>query len=301
MTPVPLVYILIPVHNRQATTRACLATLNHNGDLDRYRVVVIDDGSTDGTTEAIQQTYPTVVVLRGNGQLWWTGAISMGMEYAYHQGANYFIWLNDDTLPQAKAITKLIQHCDRAPKRIATGQCYADGELTHPTYGGQCKRPLSIQLLSTPLGKQMPCDCTSGNLVCLPRSVIDDIGYPPADQLPHCRADVVYTLRAKQAGYDLQVLGDAIAIAALNPLDQGWIFSPIPMGYRWRQLFSLKSNIHPPSYWVYCNKVFGILGPILFLSVYGKLAFITLARWLLPLGWIQHIKIIKDDILKSRF
>jgi GT2 family glycosyltransferase len=54
------VYILIPVHNRKAITLTCLATLQRHGDLDRYQVVVIDDGSTDGTAEAIQTSFPSL-------------------------------------------------------------------------------------------------------------------------------------------------------------------------------------------------------------------------------------------------
>ena len=300
MTQTPLVYILIPVHNRQTITLTCLETLQHHGDLERYKVVVIDDGSTDGTAEAIQISFPKVIILKGDSHLWWTGAINLGMEYAYQRGADYFIWLNDDTLPRNETLAKLIQHCRVAPKRIATAQCYADDLLTQPTYGGQLKYPLSIQLLATPLGKQVACDCMSGNLVCLPRSVVDDLSYPPADRLPHCRADIVYTLSAKRAGYDLQVLGDAVAIAALNPFDEGWVFSSIPMVSRWRQLGCLKSNIHPPNYWVYCHEVFGVIGPLLFLSVYIKLVAITLARWILPLDWVQQLKNMKDSALKPR-
>jgi GT2 family glycosyltransferase len=290
----PLVYILIPVHNRKAVTLTCLGTLQRNGDLDRYQVVVIDDGSTDGTAEAIQATFPQVTILKGNGNLWWTGAIAKGMAYTYDQRADFFIWLNDDTLPLAGTLDKLVKHCAQAPKQLITAQCYAGKTLAQPTYGGQIKHSLSIQLVATPQGQTQPCDCMSGNLVCLPRSIVDDIGYPPADCLPHCRADIVYTLTAKRAGYDLWVLGDAVALATLNPFDQGWALSEIPMGQRWRQLGSLKSNIHPPTYWVYCKAVFGWLGPLLFVAVYLKLLGFTIARGILPLAWLKQLKTLKD-------
>lgn len=288
------VYILIPVHNRKAVTLTCLETLQRNGDLARYRVVVIDDGSTDGTAEAIQQAFPQVKILTGDGNLWWTGAIRLGMQYAYDQGADFFIWLNDDTLPLANTLIHLINYCAQSPKRLATAQCYADNAITQPTYGGQLKHALSIELVATSQGHIRPCDCMSGNLVCFPRSVVDNLGYPPADRLPHCRADIVYTLVAKRAGYDLAVLGDAIALATLNPFDQGWALSEIPMGERWRQLCSLKSNIHPPTYWEYCNAVFGWLGPFLFVAVYLKLVGFTIARWILPLAWLKQLKTLKD-------
>ncbi len=58
------VYILIPVHNRKQTTLACLGVLGQNGDLERYHVVIVDDGSTDGTAEAIHSLYPDITILR---------------------------------------------------------------------------------------------------------------------------------------------------------------------------------------------------------------------------------------------
>ena len=137
----------------------------------------------------------------------------------------------------------------------------------------------------------------SGNLVCFPRSVIEDIGYPPSEQLPHCRADIVYTLRAKRSGYNLQVLGDATAICPLNSLEEGWASSSITMSKRWQQLSTLKSNIHPPTYWNYCNEVFFRLGSGIFIWTYIKLIAFTIVRLVIPLAWLQQLKTYKDALL----
>ena len=56
-------YIIIPVHNRKAITLQCLDTLEKNGDLHKYHVIVIDDGSTDGSSEAVKSFYPDVIIL----------------------------------------------------------------------------------------------------------------------------------------------------------------------------------------------------------------------------------------------
>jgi GT2 family glycosyltransferase len=71
------VYIIIPVHNRKQITIACLENLNTCGDLQKYRVIVVDDGSKDGTAEAIREQYPMVEILTGDGNLWWMGAIAV--------------------------------------------------------------------------------------------------------------------------------------------------------------------------------------------------------------------------------
>jgi len=299
MTPPPLVYILIPVHNRRAITLACLESLAHNGNLTPYQIVVIDDGSTDGTAEAIHNTYPTVHLLQGDGNLWWTGAIKVGMQYAYQQGADYFIWLNDDTLPSARAIPRLVEACRQNPRAIVTAQCYSPTDLQTPTYGGQIKGRFALRPIFVPEGKRQPCDCTSGNLVCLPRSVVDSIGYPPSHTLPQCLADVVYTWEAKKAGYQPEVIGDAKAFCEFNPLEQNWSSSPLPIWHQWQRLTTPKSNLYPPAYWHYCVSFYRLLAPIPFMTIYFKLALLTVARWFLPINTLKRLKSLKIKVLSK--
>jgi len=68
-------YIIIPVHNRKSLTLACLENLKTNGDLQKYQVIVVDDGSCDRTSEEVTANYPEATILKGDGNLWWTGAI----------------------------------------------------------------------------------------------------------------------------------------------------------------------------------------------------------------------------------
>ena len=118
------VYILIPVYNRKETTLKCLENLSKCGDLQRYQVVIVDDGSTDGTADAIGKLYPGVTVLPGSGDLWWTGAMAQGMQYADAQGAEYFIWLNDDCTPEPDALPQLVEFLRSHPNTIAAPTCY---------------------------------------------------------------------------------------------------------------------------------------------------------------------------------
>ncbi len=67
------VEIVTPVHNRKATTLQCLKSLSRiDAEGLDIHVVVVDDGSTDGTGDAIRAEYPEVEVVRGDGSLWVT-------------------------------------------------------------------------------------------------------------------------------------------------------------------------------------------------------------------------------------
>jgi GT2 family glycosyltransferase len=288
-------YILIPVHNRKSITLNLLDHLNRSQSLDRYSIVVIDDGSTDGTSEAIQGLYSQVSILKGDGNLWWTGAIVKGMQFAIDQGAEFIIWLNDDTIPRPDAIPRLIAVCQDSPRIIASAQCYGDVNLVTPTYGAQKKRGISIRLRSTSLGTVQTCDALSGNLVCFSSRLVKTIGYPDAKRAPHCQADIIYTYQAKKAGYIPTVIGDAIAICDMNPLDIGWINSPTNMLKRWQIIGSPKSNLYPPAYWYYCQQFYGPLGILPFMNVYLRLVILTGLILILPTTWMKKMKHWKDQ------
>jgi GT2 family glycosyltransferase len=76
------VWIIIPVHNRRETTRACLVNLGKLGLPADFLICVVHDGYTDGTTEMLAKEFPHVHSVMGNGNLYWGGGIAFGMEPA---------------------------------------------------------------------------------------------------------------------------------------------------------------------------------------------------------------------------
>ena len=62
------VYILLPVHNRKNFTLKFVSLLMLQ-DHKNYTLLLIDDGSTDGTDVAVLNELPQSIVLKGNGNL----------------------------------------------------------------------------------------------------------------------------------------------------------------------------------------------------------------------------------------
>jgi len=203
------VYIIIPVHNRKQITLSCLENLKKNGDLDRYHTVIIDDGSTDGTTEAINKKYPNVTILPGDGNLWWTGAMALGMQYADEQGAEYFIWLNDDCLPDCDTLPKLIDYLKNNPNAIAAPTCYAqEDNLLVKKYNGARNR----KGCAADFGEVIEVDSMSGWCVVISAAVVRRIGVPDAKKFPHYCGDNMYILKAIRSGFKAYLIGDIKAI-----------------------------------------------------------------------------------------
>lgn len=254
-----LVYLIIPVHNRRAVTLRCLQTLQHQGDL-KYRVIVVDDGSTDGTTAAIAQNYPAVTVLAGSGQLWWTGAIGAGMAYACQQGAVVLIWLNDDCLPAPGALTKLV-HFVTTQRAIAGATCYSGQTLI--TSGFRGRKRVGAQP-----GEAIAVDGMSGFCVALPAAMIRAIGLPNARRYPQYGGDNEYLLRAKRAGFQSFLLGDALVtlpefVETTGSLEEA--VQRLPSA-AFRTVFCHpKSPFYLPSQFFYRLDKYGVMGlPIFF-------------------------------------
>jgi GT2 family glycosyltransferase len=199
------IYIIIPVHNRKSLTLACLKNLKTNGDLQKYQVIVVDDGSSDRTAEEVTANYPEVTILKSDGNLWWTGAIAMGMKYAYEHGAEYFIWLNDDCQLSDRTIENLVDFASEHQNAIIGCQGVERENLNEIAFGGKLKTWKGYRFIQPPINTVTNCDLLSGNIVCIPRSVVDQIGYPDASFTPHYGGDALYLILAKKAGFSIYV------------------------------------------------------------------------------------------------
>lgn len=107
-----MIYIVIPIYNRKNFTRECIVSLQ-NQTYKNYKIIIIDDGSTDGTKEMLQTEFPEVLVLYGDGNLFWTKAINMGIKKALALGAEYILTLNNDTIATSDFLEKMIFWAER--------------------------------------------------------------------------------------------------------------------------------------------------------------------------------------------
>jgi GT2 family glycosyltransferase len=280
------VYILIPAHNRKEITLQCLTTLRDLGALKQYSVVLVDDGSTDGTEVAVRQNFPAVHLLGGDGDLWWTGAIAMAMQYAYSRGAQYLIWLNDDCQISLAVLSGLISFCEQHPKSIVGCQGYISNGSNQIAFGGKAKTWKGYRWLPIPQGTVSQCDLLSGNIVCMPRSVIDEIGYPDTHNTPHYGGDSLYLIRAQKAGFQLWIdARHAVYDVAINHNNQlypdQWLLAE---GSAWRllELASTPQSGLSWRIWMAINwEAYGIWGLVMFLKKYLSILIITALR-LLP-------------------
>ena len=76
-----MIHVVIPVFNRLELTKPCIESIKKNEKFCALSIVLIDDGSSDGTSEWIKKNYPEITILHGTGSLFWDGAVHYGIEY----------------------------------------------------------------------------------------------------------------------------------------------------------------------------------------------------------------------------
>ena len=110
----PLTYIILLTWNRWEDTEACLQSLLPV--VNRHiRVLVVDNGSTDGTPEKIHRQFPRFEVHENGRNLGFPAGNNIGIRHAIADGADYVILLNNDTVVDPRFADELIAAARRVP------------------------------------------------------------------------------------------------------------------------------------------------------------------------------------------
>lgn len=90
--------VIIPTHNRKEHLKTVLDCVNaQNTEGLHLEIIVVVDGSTDGTLEMLENNYPSVHIIKGNGNWWFTKSLNKGCDFAInHLKSDLILTLNDD-------------------------------------------------------------------------------------------------------------------------------------------------------------------------------------------------------------
>jgi GT2 family glycosyltransferase len=210
-----MIYIVIPVFNRWHFTKACLASLAGQTDKE-FVTVVVDHGSTDGTSLNIQAEFPDVVVLKGDESMWWTAATNAGVKYALDKNADHILTLNNDLVVGKDYIGHLVSAALANPKSII-GSVSLDIDLPEKVIFAGSSWNAWIAKYRSAVDLQKPYSVLKGQYTTVPTAMLPGRGtLIPATafreaglfdevNFPHYMADDDFSLRAQKLGYALIV------------------------------------------------------------------------------------------------
>ena len=269
----PKITALLAAHNRRDSTLASLANLYRQRDIEeRYdlEVILVDDGSTDGTTNAIIEKFPQTRVIEGDGNLFWCGGMCVAYDHADQQGSDFFLLLNDDTYLNTDAISHAL---DVYEEKSATGKTeqIIVGATRNPqtgelSYGGEVQisrwHPFRLKHV-IPSDHAQPCDTFNGNFVLVHRSVVARVGFLDR-RYTHRFGDTDYGLVASRAGCSLWVAPGFVGECAENDPTINWDSAAYSFPQRVKMFFNVKGMPVRESR-IFCRKHGGLIWPVLWL------------------------------------
>ena len=207
------VEIVTPVHNRKAITLQCLRSLSHIEKTGlTTHVIVVDDASTDGTSEEISRCFPDVEIVQGDGSLWYAGGTNRGIEAALKHNPHYILAINDDSIFHDCFLQRLIRCAESHPKSVVGAllllwdrphAVFQVGARWDTWYGGW-RHPRNLTVWTVPK-TAFDVEHIVGNCVLYPVDAILEHGLMHETALAHWGADVEYTIRMKRAGWRLLI------------------------------------------------------------------------------------------------
>jgi GT2 family glycosyltransferase len=210
--------ILLPVHNGLNYTINCLRLLESmltqqsSSHLD-ISIIVIDDGSTDGTAEWTGKNMPAVIVVKGNGNLWWSGAVNAGARYAMETlSAEYVLLWNNDIIPSDDYFIRLEEIISHEQEdRIIGSKIYQAKEKNIIwSFGGYFNPCTGNKLMigfgktdNNEFGQVLKVDWLTGMGTIVPTRIIKEIGYWDNINFPQYHGDSDFTYRATIHGFQV--------------------------------------------------------------------------------------------------
>ena len=207
-----MIYAIIPTYNRKDMLRNCLNCLKMQ-DYRKFKAIVIDDGSKDGTSEMLKKEFKKVDVIKGDGNLWWAGAINEGIKKVLKICGNddYVLLLNDDLIFGKDYMDKLIESAKRFPNALIGSVVICkdkniifDGGMrrnwTAPKWVMNFGKPLS----AFPKRHYENVNTLTGRGVLIPINVFQKIGLYDTIHFKQ-GGDIEFPARARLHGYNLVV------------------------------------------------------------------------------------------------
>lgn len=251
----PSLGVVMTCFNRRDKT---LEALSHIFDSDLPASVqlcayVTDDGSSDGTAEALSKAFPSVRVLHGSGSLYWNGGMRSSLAAAYADRVDYVLWLNDDTFVTRSAIRELLDAESRCTQKTGNAVVIAgttrDSSTDSVTYGG-VRFPVwwkkTTPRVVEPLNGDAECETMNGNIVLVSREVYLKVGNLEASFI-HGLGDFDYGFRVRKEGFRIFAASGRHGFCSRNNNEGTFRDSNLTLGKRWSLVCGPKGR--PPGPW----------------------------------------------------
>ena len=168
--------VLLTVFNRREITLEGLRTLHRAienlGVGYVFDIYMTDDGSTDGTRNSVAKEFPNVVIVHGDGNLFWSGGMRKAWKAAIDSRIDYdgYLWFNDDVHLYDDALKTLFDAAEEGKSKSIISGAFCDVKGI-ASYGG-CD---SKGEYAVPNGQLQKITLMNGNLVYINKDILEEM------------------------------------------------------------------------------------------------------------------------------
>ncbi len=210
MEAAPRVDVITLTWNQRQDTLDCLESLSHL-TYPNCHIILVDNGSTDGTVEAVRECYPAVELIVNVQNLGFQGGFNVGLRHALNTGVDYVFVMNNDTTVQPDILEELVKQAAPVDVGMVSPKIYyADQPDRIWSVGGDCD-PVTLemthkgdnQLDRGQWDRVIERDFLVGCAIMMKRSMLEKIGLFDTGFHPAYYEDVDLCMRARRAGFRL--------------------------------------------------------------------------------------------------
>jgi len=197
--------IIIPSWNTKGLLRNCLKSLGSS-----YEIIVVDNGSTDGSPAMVEKEFPHVLLIKNRKNLGFGAANNQGMKKAK---GDYLLLLNSDTIVKDQAPLLMAKYL-KNHKEVGVVGCQLlnkDGSL-QPSAGPFPGLKIAFimlflehwfgDLVRSSFKTVKEVDYVMGAAFMLKRKILEKVGFMDEGLFMYMD-EVEYSLRIKKAGYKI--------------------------------------------------------------------------------------------------
>jgi len=179
----------------------CLLSINKlNYPQKNLETIVVDNHSTDGSTQKIKKMFPKVKLLYQKRNLGFAQAINLAIKKA--QGEYLFI-TNDDIVFEKNSLKILVEYAQNHPQTGAVGGKQLNPKIPKTEIGGRNFSLLTGKPSAVTSKKPVECDAIDGCTMLIPKKVILKVGLFDSGFYPVLFEDLDFCFRVRKFGFSI--------------------------------------------------------------------------------------------------
>ena len=233
---------VVVTFNRKELLKKNIDCLRQNKPL--TRIIVVNNGSTDGTREWLDSQQDLFVIHQDN--VGGSGGFYTGIDAACQIGSDWIWCMDDDVFPRVACLEELLKEAEDerigilAPRRLMEETIFChdfqEYNLTNPFASMYSKR-LDNPNVNVPI--EIKGTAFEGPLIR--REVVEKIGFPNKDLFIFCD-DTDYCIRAIQAGFKIMYVPDALMDKQKFFSDDTW--AERNRKKKWKRYYQIRNSAY---------------------------------------------------------